>query len=195
MNPKLHIIVASTRPDRVGLPVGRWFHNQAIAFGGFDLEWVDLAEWDLPFMDEPHHPRLRNYTHDHTRRWSAQISRADAFVLVMPEYNHGFSAPLKNALDFLVHEWAFKPVGFVSYGGIAAGTRAVQMLKPVLVALKMTPIVEAVNIPFPQLIQDREFQPPEATSKAAQLMLAEVHRIEEALRNLRIAHREQLVPS
>lgn len=190
MKPQLDVIVASTRPGRVGLPVAHWFRDQALAHGGFDLEWVDLAEWNLPFMDEPHHPRLRQYTHEHTRRWSELIDRADAFVLVTPEYNHGFTAPLKNAIDYLLHEWSYKPVGFVSYGGVAAGTRAMQLLKPILVGLKMTPIVEAVNIPFvSQLVKDGQFQANESMARAAQLMLAEVQRMEEALRPLRESHR------
>ncbi len=192
MSPKLYVVVASTRPGRLGLPVGRWFLQVAEAFGGFAIEWVDLAEWNLPFMDEPHHPRLRQYTQDHTQRWSAHIDRADAFVLVMPEYNHGFTAPLKNAIDYLVAEWAYKPVGFVSYGGIAAGTRAVQLLKPVLVALKMTPIVEAVNIPFVgQHIKDGRFEGTESMLHAAQTLLSELQRSEELLSPLRTSARER----
>src|SRR6188508_1607060 len=94
--PKLMIIIASTRPGRVGLPVARWFARDAIAHGGFEVEVTDLAELALPFMDEPNHPRLRQYTHQHTKEWSAKVDAADAFVFVMPEYNYGFNAPLKN---------------------------------------------------------------------------------------------------
>jgi NAD(P)H-dependent FMN reductase len=125
----LQIIIASTRPGRAGLPIGQWFHERALGHGGFDIDLVDLADLNLPFMDEPSHPRLRRYTHQHTRDWSARVEAADAFVFVTPEYNHGFNAPLKNAIDYLHDEWRHKPVGFVSYGGVAAGTRAVQMLK------------------------------------------------------------------
>ena len=127
---------------------GQWVYNQAVAHGGFQPELVDLAEVALPFMDEPNHPRLRTYVHQHTKDWSAKIEAGDAFVFVMPEYNHGMTAPLKNALDYLQHEWQYKPVSFVSYGGVAAGTRAVRMIKPVVVGLKMVPLVEAVAIPF-----------------------------------------------
>jgi NAD(P)H-dependent FMN reductase len=184
--PKLHIILASTRPGRVGLPVAIWFREQALAHGGFEVEWVDLAEWNLPFMDEPLHPRLRQYAHEHTRRWSAQIESADAFVFVMPEYNHGFTAPLKNAIDYLHHEWAYKPVGLVSYGGLSAGTRAVQLLKPVLSDLKMAPTFEGVNIAFVgQHIEDGTFAPPEGMARSAHEMLAELERTEQALRPLR----------
>jgi NAD(P)H-dependent FMN reductase len=108
-------------------------------------------------------------------------------VLVTPEYNHGFTAPLKNALDYLHHEWQYKPVGFVSYGGIAAGTRAMQMLKPVLAGLKLTPVMEAVNVPFVrQFIDDEEqFRPNEILEQAADAMLDELARVESALRPLR----------
>lgn len=146
--PVLLVVVASTRPGRVGLPVARWFADYARQHGGFDVEVADLAEIDLPLMDEPNHPRLRAYVHDHTRRWSAVVDRADAVVFVMPEYNHSFTAPLKNAIDFLFQEWKHKPVGTVSYGGVSAGTRAAEALKPVLVTLSMVPVNEAVLVPF-----------------------------------------------
>ena len=145
---KLAIIIASTRPGRVGLPVGQWFAERAEAHGGFDVEVLDLAEIALPMMDEPNHPRLRQYTQQHTKEWSATIDACDAFAFVMPEYNHGFNAPLKNAFDYLHHEWRYKPVGFVSYGGVAAGTRAVEQLKQVTCAVGMLPIVEAVLRPL-----------------------------------------------
>lgn len=148
MTPTLQIVVASTRPGRVGTAVGEWARRGAESHAGFDLDYVDLMELDLPFLDEPHHPRLGDYSQPHTKAWSARVERADAFLLVMPEYNHGFNAPLKNALDFLHREWQRKPVGIVSYGGVAGGTRAAQMIKPVLLALQMVPVYEAVTIPF-----------------------------------------------
>jgi NAD(P)H-dependent FMN reductase len=187
--PKLIVVIASTRPGRVGLPVADWFAARAQAHGGFEIEVVDLATLGLPFMDEPNHPRLRRYEHQHTKDWSAQVDGADAFVFVTPEYNHGFNAPLKNAIDFLHQEWERKPVGFVSYGGIAAGTRAMQMLKPVLTVLRMTPVQEAVNIPFVRqfLDEDEVFQPNEILENAADAMLDELVRVEAALRPLRPA--------
>jgi NAD(P)H-dependent FMN reductase len=185
--PRLQIIIASTRPGRVGLPVARWFEGRARAHGGFEIEVADLAEIGLPFMDEPNHPRLRQYTQQHTRDWSAKVEAADAFVIVMPEYNYGFTAPLKNAIDFLHQEWLYKPVGFVSYGGVAAGTRAVQMVKQVVTTLKMTPLFEAVSIPFvAQFLDDEgEVQANELMEKSADALLAELVRVEAALRVLR----------
>ena len=185
---RLQVILASTRPGRVGLPVHNWFLSHAERQGAFDeLDPVDLAELALPFMDEPHHPRLRRYEHQHTKDWSARVDAADAFVFVTPEYNHSFSAPLKNAIDFLHEEWAYKPVGFVSYGGIAAGTRALQALKPVVSVLKMTPVTEAVNVPFvAQFVgDDGRFRPNDVLDQAADSMLVELARVAAALRSLR----------
>ena len=123
--PDLTIIIASTRPGRAGLPIGTWFAERARVDGAFDVRVVDLADVGLPMYDEPDHPRLRRYRNQHTKDWSATIDAADAVVFVTPEYNYGYPASLKNAIDFLHEEWAYKPVGFVSYGGVAAGTRAI----------------------------------------------------------------------
>jgi NAD(P)H-dependent FMN reductase len=185
--PRLMIVIASTRPGRSGLPIGEWFTAQAQKQAAFDVDVVDLAELGLPFMDEPNHPRLRRYTQQHTKDWSVRVDAADAFVFVTPEYNHGYGAALKNAIDFLHVEWAYKPVGFVSYGGVAAGTRAVQQLKPVVAVLKMVPIMEAVSIPFHSqfLDEDGVVQANETMEQAAILMLDELARVEEALRPLR----------
>jgi len=185
--PRLQIIIASTRPGRIGLPVGRWFEERATEHCRFDVEVVDLAEVRLPFLDEPAHPRLRQYQHQHTRDWSARVAGADAFAFVTPEYNHGFNAPLKNAIDYLHFEWQYEPVAFVSYGGVAAGTRAAEMLKQVITALKMVPVVEAVSIPFVNQFLDEEggVQANEVMIRAAAAMLDELARVEVALRPLR----------
>jgi NAD(P)H-dependent FMN reductase len=186
--PTLQIIIASTRPGRAGLPIAEWFRDRAVAHGEFDVELVDLAAVNLPFMDEPNHPRLRQYTQQHTKDWSAKVDAAGAFVFVTPEYNYGFTAPLKNAIDFLHQEWQHKPVGFVSYGGVAAGTRAVQMMKQVVTTLKMLPLFEAVNIPFFAQFLDEEgrLQPNETMELAADAMLDELVRAEAMLRPRRV---------
>jgi NAD(P)H-dependent FMN reductase len=186
-NPVLQIIIASTRPGRVGPSVASWIRERAIAHGGFDVELVDLAEVNLPMFDEPKHPRFGQYAHQHTKDWSATIKRADAFIFVVPEYNYGFNAAIKNAIDYLNVEWQHKPVGFVSYGGVAAGTRAVQMLKQVITTLKMVPMFDAVNIPFVQqfLDEDRKLQPNDIMEAAATAMLDELVRWTASLRTLR----------
>jgi NAD(P)H-dependent FMN reductase len=184
---KLEIIVASTRPGRVGLSIGQWIRGEAVEHTGFDeVELVDLAELDLPFMNEPHHPRLQQYVHDHTKAWSATVASADAFVIVMPEYNSGYNAELKNAIDYLHAEWAYKPVGLVSYGGVSAGVRAAQMIKQVLTTVKMTPVPEAVSLPFvSQMVHDGVFEPNDIACSAAKVMLDELVRTTAALSTLR----------
>jgi NAD(P)H-dependent FMN reductase len=185
--PTLAVIIGSTRPGRAGLPIGQWFVEHARRQGGFSVEVADLAEIRLPLLDEPNHPRLRRYLHQHTKDWSARIDRADAVVIVTPEYNYGYPAAVKNALDYLHEEWQYKPVGFVSYGGVAAGTRAVQQLKQVVTTLKMVPVTESVNIPFHASLMDEDgrFQGSEAADQAADAMLDELARVEAALRPLR----------
>jgi len=175
---KLKVIIASTRPTRKGPILANWIFDLAKDFDGFETELLDLAEINLPMFNEPEHPRLRKYQHEHTKQWSALIDPADAFIIVLPEYNYGFPATIKNALDYLVQEWAYKPVAFVSYGGIAAGTRAVQMLKLVITALKMMPLPEGVNIPnFTQFIDEQgKLNPNEQMVKGAAVMLKELHK-------------------
>jgi NAD(P)H-dependent FMN reductase len=145
--PKLGIVVASIREGRRGGVIGGWVRDQAHAHGGFAVELIDLEAIDLPLLTEPNHPVLGQYTQQPTRDWSATVAPLDAFVFVTPEYDHGFPATLKNAIDHLHKEWNYKPVGFVSYGGVAAGTRSVQMLKQVLGALRMFPVYDGVAIP------------------------------------------------
>jgi len=187
--PVLQVVVASTRPGRRGIAVGGWIQRMAEQHGGFDIELVDLAEQQLPILDEPNHPRLGQYVHRHTKDWSATVSRADAFLFVTPEYNHSYPGALKNALDYLSAEWADKGAGIVSYGGVSAGLRAATALKPVLAALRMVPVVEAVSIPFfaQFLTDDDEFVPNTELEAGAKAMLDELLRLSGALRSLRTA--------
>jgi NAD(P)H-dependent FMN reductase len=185
--PTLTIIIGSTRPGRAGLPIANWFADQARAQGGFDVQIADLAELALPFMDEAQHPLFRQYDHDHTKKWSALVDGSDAFVIVSPEYNHGYAAPIKNAIDYLHAEWYYKPVGFVSYGGVSGGTRAVGQLKSIVAALKMTPLTESVIIPnhSQHLDESGVFQSNDGLNFSALGMLAELAKMEAALRPLR----------
>ena len=184
---KVGIIIASTRPGRVGLSVGQWVSERAAEHAGFEVKVLDLAEINLPFMDEPNHPRLRQYIHQHTKDWSAAIDDLDAFVFVHPEYNYGMTAPLKNALDYLNQEWQYKPVGLVSYGGLSGGTRAAQMIKQVVTTLKMMPLTEAVAIPFVNQYLDDEqrFQPTESMENSLEMMFKELGRWAVALQSMR----------
>lgn len=191
----LQIIIASTRTGRKGHHVGGWFEGVARRHGGFSVELVDLAEVDLSLFDEPRHPRLKQYKHEHTETWSDIVERGDAYIFVTPEYNHVPPASLVNALQHLAIEWAYKPAAFVSYGGVSAGTRGVQVAKQIAVALKIMPIPEAVHIPFFQKHLDgatRDFSPDEVHEEAAVAMLDELLRWADALRPLRTETAAQL---
>jgi len=183
----LKIITASTRPGRKGPALANWIFDMAKKHTEFTVELLDLAEINLPFLDEPNHPRFQKYTKEHTKKWSATIAAADAFIFVTPEYNFGYPATLKNALDFLYNEWTYKPVAFVSYGGIAGGTRSMQALKQVITAMKMVPIVEAVNIPFftKYIDEQNKFNADEIIQKSAEGMLKELGRWTETLQQMR----------
>lgn len=194
---ELKVIIGSTRPARIAPTIASWIVGKAEATAVFNVEVLDLAEINLPFVDEPNLPRSGNYTKEHTKAWSRTISTADLFVMLTPEYNGGFSAPLKNALDYLCHEWSYKPVGLVTYGGVSAGTRAGQMLKQVVTSLHMMPLPEAVHVPFvAQFINaDGVFQPTPVLESAADLMFKELLRWANALKMLRATeHRSALQP-
>lgn len=186
MTLRLNVIVASTRPGRVGISVGRWFEGFAREDGRFDVHLVDLAEIDLPIYDEPRHPRLALYEHEHTRRWSAIVDAADAYVLVTPEYNFGPTPALVNALNYVYNEWCYKPAGFVSYGGISGGLRAAQAIKMTMSAMKLVPLPEAVTIPMvAQQVENGVFTPKQPQVEGGKAMLAELERWATALRPLR----------
>lgn len=184
--PKLLIIIGSVREGRVGEPVARWFEAAAKQHGGFDVEVADLKALDLPLLSEPNHPRLRNYTSEKTRQWSATVDAADAIVLVTSEYNYSAPPALANALDHLSQEWAYKACGIVSYGGISAGTRASNALRVFTSALLMMQVQAAVNIPFiAKQIIEGEFAANDANNGAAETMLDELLKVDGALRVLR----------
>jgi NAD(P)H-dependent FMN reductase len=185
--PVLQVIIGSTRPGRVGSAVADWIIERARARGDFEVEVADLAVLNLPLFDEPNHPRLRRYVNQHTKDWSEIVERSDAFIFVIPEYNYGFNAATKNAIDYLHQEWQNKAAGIVSYGGVAAGTRAAQMLKQVMSALKIVPVTDSVNIPFvgEKLDEDGRLKPNEIMEGAASAMLDELARWTQALRPLR----------
>jgi NAD(P)H-dependent FMN reductase len=185
--PVLLVIIGSTRPGRVGPAVADWIIDRARARGDFEVRVADLAEQNLPMFNEPNHPRLGQYVHQHTKDWSAVVAAADAFIFVIPEYNYGINAATKNAIDYLNAEWLNKPAGIVSYGAIAAGTRAAQMLKQVMSALKIVPVLDAVHIPFVRehIDEHGRLKPDEKMEAAATAMLTEVARWAEALRTLR----------
>ena len=129
MSLKLNIIVDSTRPGRVGPTIGRWVKETAVDQGKFDVELVDLADFHLPLLDEEANPAAQRYEHEHTKRWSRSVASADAYVFVTPEYCYFPPASLINAVQVVTREWAHKPEGVVSYGGVSGGLRASQCLR------------------------------------------------------------------
>jgi len=136
---RIAVIVGSTRPGRHAEAVAKWVCDIASRRTDAAYELVDIQDYGLPLLDEPVPPSLGKYSKDHTRRWAAKIAEFDAFVFVTPEYNHGPSGALKNAIDFLYREWNNKAAGFVSYGG-AGGARAVEQLRLIMAELQIADV-------------------------------------------------------
>jgi len=177
------IIVGSVRPGRIGLPIAEWVKTAADP--DWTIDFVDLAELNLPFMDEPNHPSIRKYTKQHTLDWSARVDAADAVILVTPEYNHSYSPVLKNAIDFLSQEWWRKPVGFVSYGGVSGGTRGVVGLEPAITGVGMVRTGAGVEIPFAgKQVENGVFTPNAKEVAVLDKQLAELTELAVALRPL-----------
>jgi NAD(P)H-dependent FMN reductase len=136
---KIAIIVGSTRPGRNGEAVAKWVYEVAKKRSDAEFELVDIKDFNLALLDEPAPPSLGQYSMPHTKVWAAKIDSLDGYVFVTPEYNHGISGALKNAIDFLFAEWNNKAAGFVSYGG-AGGVRAVEQLRLVLAEVQIATV-------------------------------------------------------
>ena len=169
--PRLSLIIASTRPQRIGHQVAQWVLDAVPA--DFDVTVHDLREIGLPFLDEPGQPADGNYAHEHTRRWSAAMQATDALVLVRPEYNRGYNASLKNAIDYLYAEWEGLPVGCVGYGWHGA-SYAKSALRQTLERVKMT-VVDGPGLEFGKtLTQEGEVSASEADDVALATMFTEL---------------------
>ncbi len=144
---KLQIILGSTRDVRLGGTVAQWALEQAMEHKEYQVELVDLKDWNLPMFNASESPATGKYSLDLVKQWSKKIASADAYIVVTPEYNHGYPGVLKNAMDYLYKEWNNKPIAFVGYGGAAGGSRAVEQLRQVVIELQMAPIRESVVIP------------------------------------------------
>ncbi|MFJ9693264.1 GNAT family N-acetyltransferase [Kitasatospora sp. NPDC101183] len=191
------VLVAGSRPGALGPAVGEWLLDAlapAASELGVELVPVALGDLGLPFLDEEEHPAAGLYRHEHTRRWSALVEAADGFVVVTPEYNHAMPATLKNALDYLHREWAWKPVGFVSYGHTSAGTRAVQHAKQVVTTLRLVPLAATVAIRIGDAVEDGRVRPTPPLAAAARGVLDELTRVAHALRPLRERERPEALP-
>lgn len=146
--PHIQIIQGSTRHGTNAPKVAQWMLAKARAREDMTVELLDLREWNLPIFAEPFRPSEGRYQYDHTKRWSAAVQKGDGYIIITPEYNHGYPGGLKNAIDYLYHEWVRKPVAFVSYGGQVGGARSVEQLRQVVVDLQMAPVHTALHIPF-----------------------------------------------
>jgi NAD(P)H-dependent FMN reductase len=171
---RIGIILGSTRPNRNGEQVATWVLELASRRNDADFELVDLRDYPLPHLDEPMPPSLGQYQNDHTKEWAEKIASLDGFVIVTPEYNHGTSGVLKNAMDYLYAEWNNKAVGFVSYGSVG-GARAVEQLRLVAGSLKMADVRQQVALSMVTEFEDFSvFKPGDYNVGALQTLLDEV---------------------
>lgn len=182
---KIAVIVGSTRPGRKALDVAKWVLDIAKLRGDAGFELVDIADFNLPLLDEEVPPSMGQYKQEHTKRWAATIAGFDGFVFVTPEYNHGTSGALKNAIDFLFAEWNNKAAGFVGYGS-AGGARAVESLRLVMGELMIADVRAQVML---SLFSDFEhyttFKPAEHHERSLTTVLDQVVAWSGALQRLR----------
>ncbi len=184
---RIAIIVGSTRPGRKADTVARWILEHAVKHGGAEFELIDIDAFDLPLLDEPIPPSLGKYSKPHTHAWAAKIASFDGFVFVTPEYNHGPSGALKNAIDFLYKEWNNKAAAFVGYGS-AGGVRAVEQLRLVMGEMQVADVRRQVSL---SLLNDFEnyttFKPNPAHEPMLTEMLDQLVRWAAALKTIRKA--------
>jgi NAD(P)H-dependent FMN reductase len=183
---KIAVITGSTRPGRKNESVAHWVYGLALTRSDAEFELVDIKDYNLPLLDEPAPPILARYSQPHTKVWAAKIAEFDAYVFVSPEYNHGPSAALKNAIDHLFREWNNKAAGFVSYGG-AGGARAVEHLRLILANLMVATVQSQVMLPsFTDFDDSGAFRPAPRHEQEVHAMLDQVVAWGEALRSVRI---------
>jgi len=154
---KIKIIIGSTRQGRFGDKPANWVFEAAKKIDGVETELLDLRDYPMQFLSESALPSSLkgNYSDAVVQKWAEKIKEADAYIIVTPEYNHGYSPVLKNAMDHIYGEWNNKPVGFVSYGGVG-GARSVEQLREVIIELQMAPIRNSINIPTPWMLVDEK---------------------------------------
>ena len=191
---KIAVITGSTRPGRNNEAVARWVYELARKRSDAEFELVDIKDYHLPLLDEPAPPSLGQYSRPQTKVWAAKIATFDAYVFVTPEYNHGTSAALKNAIDYLDREWNNKAAGFVSYGGVG-GARAVEHLRGILANVKIATVHAQVMLSlFTDFNNFTTFQPDPRHGQEVHAMLDQVIAWGGALRSLRTPPAEQNVP-
>jgi len=174
---KIHVILGSTRKNRFGEKPAKWIFEELKKHKEVSPELIDLRDWPLPYYDEPAGgPKFvqGNYSIELAKKWAKKVGEADGYVIVTPEYNHGYPAVLKNALDYVYDEWNNKPVAFVSYGAVG-GTRAVEQLRQVVIELQMAPLRNAVHIvAFWTLLDEKGNLKTESLQKSADAMIKDI---------------------
>jgi NAD(P)H-dependent FMN reductase len=183
---KIQIIVGSTRPGRKGDAVGEWVLAQAKKRDDFEVELVDVADYNLPLLDETTPPSMGHpYTKNHTKKWGEKIDEADGYVFVTAEYNHSVPGALKNAIDYLFKEWNDKAAGFVGYGS-AGGVRAVEHLRQVMGEVKVADVRSNVLLSLAHDFENySKFKPNKAHEATLNLVFDQVIDWAEALKSVR----------
>ncbi len=182
---KVAVIVGSTRPGRKALEVARWVMDIAALRADAIFELVDIQDFNLPLLDEPVPPSMGQYSKPHTIAWAEKIGQYDGFVFVTPEYNHGTSGALKNAIDFLYKEWNNKAAGFVGYGS-AGGARAIESLRLVMGELMVADVRAQVMLSlFTDFENFSTFKPAEHHERSVDTMLDQVVAWSRALQTVR----------
>ncbi len=183
---KIQVILGSTRPGRNGEAVAKWVAETAKKHSGIDVELVDVADYNLPLLDEPLTPSQGQYSNAHTKKWAEKIAQADGYIFVTAEYNHSVPGALKNAIDYLYAEWNNKAAGFVSYGAASSGSRAVEHLRGIMGELQIADVRAQVLL---SLIHDFEnfsvFQPKPHHEEALNAMLTQLISWSEAMKSVR----------
>ena len=179
MTTKLHVIVGSTRDGRAAEPVAQWVHQRAKEYGGFEVTLLDLRDWQLPMFAETMATigdfSDPTYSDPIVRKWNQTVAEGDAFIFITPEYNHSFSAVLKNAIDNVFVSWGFrnKPAAFVGYSAGPGGGRAVEQLALVTIEAEMVPLRNTVLIPAAHAAFDDYAQPTNPQTDVALAILLE----------------------
>jgi NAD(P)H-dependent FMN reductase len=185
---KIAIVLGSTRPGRIGQAVARWVYDFAAKRTDASFELVDIADYNLPLLDEPVPPSMGQYSKEHTQRWAAKVAEFDGYVFVTPEYNHGPSGALKNAMDYLYAEWNNKAAGFVGYGS-AGGTRAVEQLRLVMAELQMATVRAQVALSlFTDFENFSAFRPAGHHEQPLATMLDQLVAWSQAMKSVREQH-------
>lgn len=181
---KIQIITGSTRPGRNGEAVSKWAHEH-LKGKGYDVELVDVADFNLPILDEPVPAQAAQYTKEHTKKWSQKIDEADGYIFVTPEYNHSVPGSFKNAVDYLFHEWGHKAVGFVGYGS-NGGSRAIEHWRGVAAELHLADVRAHVLLYLGQDFENMSvFKPLPGREKNLEKVAEEVVAWSTALKSLR----------